>query len=574
LAAATTRARDALTGQFNFLNVDHACGRPIDWLATDQAQLWRYKLQYMGFLVDLAATDGGSWPAVATLIREWIQSNPFGRGRDAWHPFVVSERVVNWIIAIRLAKGAAPLDSDIATSLAIQCAFIEKNLETDVGGNHLLKNLKAVAIAGCCWSGRQADMWRTHYSGAFGRELERQLLADGAHYERSPMYHALVLQDALEVGAMLRATGETISASLSSAARAMVDYLPHVTHPDGEIALFNDSVMGDAPPPSTLHAFADRVLGAGDGTGHMTVRQAALAAHLPGPAPAATPRFVSDQPEDGGLVAIPILAGRGFALIDVGKACPDELPAHAHADLFSFEASLNGKRLIVDSGVGEYRSGRWREYYRSTRAHNSVAVDDQDQIECWGSFRVARRARVVERRAIDAPLVRGVTAAHDGYTRLADPVIARRSFVSLADRAWLVIDRLEGRGAHRWSSCLHCSPDVRIDLVGGRIAVLSQGPQMAVVAWFGAAAVDVVAGVEGPLQGWYAPEFGVHLPAPVLVLNGSGGLPAQCGYLIAPDVVPGDVALASTSNGLEIALENFRFHVQVAPESIRVTQLG
>src|SRR5439155_1766116 len=134
------------------------------------------------------------------------------------------------------------------------------------------------------------------------------------------------------------------------------------------------------------------------------------------------------------------LGGRGILLVDIGRACPDELPAHAHADCFSFEMSLDGHRMVVDSGVGEYTAGPWRDYYRSTRAHNTIVLDEEEQIECWGSFRVARRAGVHDRVVIEEENLSGVGAWHDGYARLADPAKVGRVLVALGDRAWLIVD--------------------------------------------------------------------------------------------------------------------------------------
>ena len=79
-------------------------------------------------------------------------------------------------------------------------------------------------------------------------------------------------------------------------------------------------------------------------------------------------------------------------MVDGGPGGPDHLMAHAHADLFSYELSLFGERFVVDTGVYEYPAGPMRQYVRSTAAHNTASVDGVDQIECWDSFRVARRA--------------------------------------------------------------------------------------------------------------------------------------------------------------------------------------
>jgi hypothetical protein len=259
-------------------------------------------------------------------------------------------------------------------------------------------------------------------------------------------------------------------------------------------------------------------------------------------------------------VFVPALHDRGFALVDVGPACPDDLPAHAHADLFSFELSLDGHRFIVDSGVGEYQAGPWRESYRSTRAHNTLAVDGEDQIECWSSFRVARRARVFDREVIEAPLVRGVTARHDGYARLASPVHVRRTFVELAGQAWLVLDRLEGSGVHRWDSFVHSAPDVRIEIAEPGYARLTRGSKHLTIAWFGVQHAAVIKGTEEPLQGWYASEFGRHEPTNALVLTGRGSIPVECGYLIVPEVCPSaGVAVRQTVDGLDIVLGSARY---------------
>jgi uncharacterized heparinase superfamily protein len=554
VVAARTRADWAELGRFEFLNTRCDLGRPIAWHAGGPSQLWRYHLQYGRYLVDRAATGTDSWPSVAALIREWIAANPMGRVADAWHPFVVSERLVNWMLAIRLCAPSGQVGNDILGSLAVQAVFLEDNLETDVGGNHLLKNLKAMAVAGCFWAGTQAHAWSVGYTDRFARELEGQLLSDGAHYERSPMYHCLVLEDALELASVLRTAGLTVPDHFASVIRAMVAYLPRMTHLDGEIALFNDSVFGEAPPPRALAALADRVLDDVDLGTPLSVRHAAISADLVGPRASSSPAARSRATEDGGLVWVPSLGGRGSALMDVGPACPDDLPAHAHADLFSFELMLDGARWIVDSGVGEYQAGPWREYYRSTRAHNTVAVDDEDQIECWSSFRVARRARVFAREVVESPLASGVTACHDGYSRLRMPVKVRRTVLDLDGRSWLVVDRLEGSGVHRWSSFVHAAPNIAVDCDGPSCARLTRAGRVVTIAWFGVADASIVSGQQGPLQGWYAPEFGKHLAASVLTLSGGGRVPAEFGYLIVPDLLPSELSVLRTESGLEIRL--------------------
>jgi len=562
-------AAAARGGRFTFLDQGVTLGRPVAWNARPPSRLWGYQLQYSGFVVDLVATRPEGWSEAESLMSEWVSACPLGEAGDAWHPFVVSERLVNWIYAIEFGAPSADAVPDrLWRSLALQIWFVTRNLETDVGGNHLLKNLKAISIAGCVWGGRTAEAWRARFVSWFTRELARQLLADGAHYERSPMYHALVLSDALEVVYVLRLAGHPVPESLAASVEAMAAYLPHVTHPDGEIALFNDSVHGEAPPPAELLAAARSAVG--DASPGVPLRHALLAAAPVAPFRRSRGAATRSTGEDGGIERVGVLDGRGVLLVDVGRACPDALPAHAHADFFSFELSLDQRRMIVDAGVGEYAEGGWREYYRSTRAHNTVAVDDTDQIECWGSFRVARRANVRDRRRIRGPLVRGVHATHDGYARLSRPVDVGRTLVAVDDRAWLVLDDIRGTGEHTWRSYLHAGPGVELTLGPTGRASLSVDDRRLAVAWFAADEVDLARGETAPRQGWHAPEFGRHLPVWTLALGGAGPLPARLGYLLAPDLDPGEIDLSDAGDVVRIRLGGTRYEVTGTAASLAV----
>src|SRR6185437_11335791 len=192
------------------------------------------------------------------------------------------------------------------------------------------------------------------------QQLRIQILPDGGHYERSPMYHLLVLADLL---AALWAAGRRelpVSVALADAVRRMQTVARGLVHPDGEIPLFNDSVLGEAPAPARL-------------IGPSTDR-----------APACLPAT--------GYVALPL--DEGVLLADCGPPGPDDLPAHVHADALSFELSMGEQRVLVDGGMFDYEAGPTRQRLRGTASHNTVEVDGQDPSEEWSAFRVGSRARV------------------------------------------------------------------------------------------------------------------------------------------------------------------------------------
>jgi uncharacterized heparinase superfamily protein len=209
-------------------------------------------------------------------------------------------------------------------------------------------------------------------------------------------------------------------------------------HPDGRIALFNDSAFDGAAPAAALRRYAAEL--------ELT----------PDPPPAEPLR---DLAASGYAV---VRAGPAVAFLDAAPLGPDYQPGHGHADTLSFELSVHGERLVVDAGVSLYRESAERLRQRGTAAHNTLTVDEADSSELWGAFRVARRARVRERHvhsAEDGTVE--VTAAHDGYRRLPGGVVHRRTW-RLAARSLRLTDEVLGGGEHDLCLRLHLHPEASV----------------------------------------------------------------------------------------------------------------
>jgi uncharacterized heparinase superfamily protein len=238
-------------GTISFLNHTRPLdATAIDWQAAAETKLWRYNLHYFDYL---------HWPVypVATkaqLIDSWIAANPPTAG-DGWEPYPLSLRVVNWIkawLGTELARPPQPwLDS-----LATQLAWLERRLEYHLLANHLLKNGKALLFGGVFFTGPEAERWRARGLEILLREADEQILADGGHYERSPMYHCIVLEDYLDVLNLLQAVPGLVPAEaenrLRAAASRALRFLSDITAGDGRIPLFNDAAFGIAPEPGVL----------------------------------------------------------------------------------------------------------------------------------------------------------------------------------------------------------------------------------------------------------------------------------------------------------------------------------
>ncbi|MFN3310272.1 MAG: heparinase II/III family protein [Thermomonas sp.] len=400
---------------FRFLSVEHRIADAADWNRADWPRLWLYNAHYFDDLVADDAQARVEWHRA--LIARWIAENPPGQG-TGWEPYPVSLRIVNWLKW--LLAGHAPVPG-MLDSLAVQVRWLRRRLEHHLLGNHLWANAKALVFAGACFAGDEAARWRCEGLRLLRRELREQVLADGGHFERSPMYHAILTEDLLDLVQLAQLTGalDPEASPWRETAARMLDWATVMAHPEGEVAFFNDAAFGIAPPLPALRAYA-----AGLGL-------------VPPPLPSSGLHLL----QASGYVRMQV--GPALLLADVAPVGPDYLPGHAHADTLSFELSLQGRRVLVNGGTSTYENDAERLRQRGTAAHNTVVVDGQDSSEVWSAFRVARRARVHEVNARQQEGVLSLSAWHDGYLRLPGRVRHRREW-HLQARSLQVVDVLEG----------------------------------------------------------------------------------------------------------------------------------
>ncbi len=393
--------------EFDFGSVDD-----IDWrgdFSEGDNPLRRMILSYMGYAVPLLSHGrAADLAAVADIVRSLERANGFsvpGAPGDVWNAYSASHRLINLLSALALYRKAdgekdADAETEILDHVRFCASFVARNLERDLRYNHLLKNYVALAVYAAA-AGDVPDAFGDLADG-IASSIGQCILPDGGHAERSPMYHALSVLDA----EMLDAAGFLPPDMLTR----MKTALAAMSHPDGDIALFNDSWLGEAPEARSVAG-----LEAGDGV----VRLA-----------------------DTGYVR---LAGGGDAVIfDCGPCGPDDNPGHAHADFLSVEASISGERFFVDPGVPTYTAGEARDVSRSAASHNGPHVAGAEPIEFWKSFRVGRRGYASElfddRFNGIAPL--WCAGAQDGYAHLDGDV---RRFVGLwPGQAMLIADLWTG----------------------------------------------------------------------------------------------------------------------------------
>ncbi|HJP60486.1 MAG TPA: alginate lyase family protein [Gemmatimonadaceae bacterium] len=509
IGARIGRADAIVKRRFTFLNtpVEFAV---VPWRARPVSALWSFNLQYFDYAVDLAwafreTGERRYLQAFEDLYLDWDRSTRDRRG-DAWAPYVISERVVNLVYAFLLLE--PDLDPVFTTTLLNgihqQTQYLERRLEWHLLGNHLLKNLHAIATIGLVFDGPVAERWREQITSRFFSELGEQVLDDGGHFERSPMYHALVLSDLLQLLLLRQASGYTNPDTVLGAARKMVGALRLMSRPNGDLRLFNDAANGVAPRIDWVVRMAEAA-----GVGSDVQRRCWKLAK--------TGYYGASR---GGFEV----------MIDCGIPGPTYQPGHAHCDMLSYELDYDGRPLIVDAGVSDYAPGPWREYARSTRAHNTVVIGGNEQSELWDSFRMGRRATIVYAEMADngdvaVPLFRGA------YKPYKTPSATHHRKFFLDGGVFRVTDRIAGDSSQAVTSFVHFHPQCRVERQGGVFAIV-RGEARFRFEPFGFTSVEVVHGEANPAQGWYMPEFGVRVAAPVLVLHLKRNLDSEFGYAL------------------------------------------
>jgi uncharacterized heparinase superfamily protein len=475
-------------GKIRLLGLLREMGDAPAWDHADAPLLWRFNLHYWDWAWGLT-TDQDRLPAralFAQLWRSWRKSAEFGRG-DAWHPYPAALRAWSWCGLHRDLVAGSDIELDFVAGLAAHAGFLRQHLEYDVGGNHLIKGLKALVGLAVFLADERLLRLATR---RLIRQLARQILADGGHYERAPAYHCQVLSDLIDVANLLRAAGQTPAGEITAAVDRMRDWLGAVLTPDGEVPLLNDGYPVDCE---------------------------LLAALRPGPDPVtpASPVFV--LPETG---LIRVVVGGWHLLADVGPPCPPSLPAHAHADTFGCLVHLGKVPLLVDTGTSTYEPGPVRRHERSTAAHSTVQVDGADSTEVWGVFRAGRRARVSGLIVHTGPSDITVEAVHDGYRYLPGRPLHRRRWSVINDELQ-VEDLVTGRGQHEILISWQLAVDSAIRVADGAAFVTSPAGAFSVT--IAATAPVLLAAGTRPV----AVGFGSTADAPVLTCRINGILPVR-----------------------------------------------
>jgi uncharacterized heparinase superfamily protein len=194
---------------------------------------------------------------------------------------------------------------------------------------------------------------------------------------------------------------------------------------------------------------------------------------------------------------------------------------HGHADALSVLLSIDDKDFLVDPGTYQYNGDQQlRRYFKGTRSHNTVTIDEFDQAEQLTSFVWGKPYTVKWSCKRNNSNQQYIVANHNGYCRLSAPVTHVRELLWVDEETFLIVDTFEGSGKHTFELNFHLHPDVAIETTDNGILLQSSGQSLGITLI--GEKFTVVKGMEYPLCGWYSPSYGVLEKTNTLQLRREG----------------------------------------------------
>jgi uncharacterized heparinase superfamily protein len=461
-----------IKNKFNFLNQKIDMGNRITW-EPKASLIWKFNLHYFHYLYRLERNEQRE------ICLDWINNNPAGKG-TGWHPYTLSLRIVNWI------KTDLQID-EINKSLFKQAAYLYRHTEFYHPGNHYLENAKALIFAGIYFKfNGEAKKWFNKGLKIFRKNLLEQLNKDGGYFEPSVSYHAIILYGILDV---INIIDEQNAQLFVDAADEMIVFLDSLTQPDGEITLFNDSALNYAPKTTDLIYYAEDL--------NLVVTNIK---------PAVDRISLTDFNDSGFAV---VRSDKLYFAIDYGGIRPANIPVHCHPGVFNYVLSVEDTRFIVDSGTGSYEPGDIRNFVRKSLAHNTLTIDNLEQAEAWGVFRIGRRFMPSDVKIIERNGEIIFNGKFTGYEKLiGDNLIFIRT-IKISKDSVEFTDEVSGSGGHKVKSFIHLHPDVQAVKQDKNILLNSEATEVK---------LNVIEGSSEIRESNYYPDFGVNIKNKVITI--------------------------------------------------------
>jgi len=467
--------------------------------------------------------------AVAEQLDGWLRQNPYGLGMNWRSGLELGVRLINWVWALDLIEPSKaigdPLHVRLLDSISRHIWEIDRKYSCgSSAGNHRIGEAAGVFVATSYFPNlRHASGWRERSGEILSREILNQTYCDGGPREQTTGYHLFILQFFVIAGVVARATGRGFPPMYWSRLEKMFEFLAALGEGGDRLPAFGDGDDGYVLDLGHDSRSVREWLAVGAALFERADFKAA-AGGLSEPVEwllgeSGRRSFLSiPLPADGGI-ASKALEDSGYYLLQCGdRDAPDRISAafdcgplglgslagHGHADALSFTLRAFGVDVLVDPGTYDYFSyPPWREYFRSTRAHNTVVVDGRDQSQMLGLFLWGKRANPRCVRWEPAASGGKVIGEHDGYSRLKDPVIHRRTLeLDGRARTLTIQDDIVAHGNHEIEARFHWAEHCVVSPAGENRYRVNVGPGWIEMELDRRLRVESFRGSTDPIAGW------------------------------------------------------------------------
>lgn len=529
------RSEQVLANHFTFLNHTEVLQAAFDW-ELHESPAWRRELHAFDYALDLAlacriSQEDRFARHLRYLIAHWIAENPPGQ-TTGWQLGPLARRVRNWILAADLARNHWEGDPEFLSlfrrSLALQCVSLGRHAPAAACFETGVDSARALLLAGRFFRGTPGEEFRLKGLSLLQAAAGSETLDDSGVGGRSPAAQ-LRLAEALVEGVVLHTPGdEARTHALKESAKKVLTELEGVLLPDGTLPLFGPSARSAADDLENLFALG-AVIAEEPAWKALAGKFGILPYLLLGEEGKTRFDRLSGTSREAGSHAVPELGLYRLggtdrsAMVIVGSRSSSE---NSHEDYGSYQLSLDGHRVVVDSGAYSPEGETWDRYFTSGRAHNVLLIDGEPAAPA------IRKAAQPEWISVEGG--RGLRLT-EGKLQ-PQGVVNQRALYRLGADGWAVLDRVAGKGCHRLVNLIHFYPTFEVETLQDRAILRSRSTSVSVIpVGLYPAKMAAFRGLNPDYPGWYAPDIGVKFAAAVLTLEVPDcPLPCVGGYLIVP----------------------------------------
>lgn len=423
---------------------------------------------------------------VVALLGDWLEANPFGFGMNWKSPLEIGIRLINWVWAIDLIRDSGVLTDEAWTDVqnAVYRSIWDVRRKYSQGSsanNHLIGEAAGVFVAASYFDGLPgAAKFAAEAWNILEREIVNQSFPDGCTREHAFGYQVFVIQFFTIAGIVRHRRGQALPDAFTERLRKLYLFVADISRDTGR-------------PPSLGDADDGYILDLGDKPGDLLSLIAAGAIFLDEPDLSLTrhsetcywlfgrnlerdgelsPTAGSRAYVDSGYFILRSNSGDGrprlSCIFDCAELGYGSIAAHGHADCLSITLNVDDQEIFVDSGTYDYFSfPEWRDYFRSTQAHNTIVIDGKSQSTSAGPFLWGRRAEATLLDWADSKDETTVIGLHDGYSSDAGQIVHRRALrMDKLTPELTVVDEIDSDQPHDIARHFHLAPECHAEIIG------------------------------------------------------------------------------------------------------------